>query len=111
MQLGPHVLPTGTTVLVSINTIHHHEAYWPQPDFFDPERFHVVPQAGTYLPFGGGERMCIGNRFAMLEMKAVLAHVVRGYVVDVDPRVSPVPLNTITLGFQQGIPLKLARRP
>ena len=44
-----------------------------------------MPRPGTFLPFGGGERICIGNRFAMLEMKTAMAHIVRKYTWQQDP--------------------------
>ena len=68
------MLPKGCTVGLSVFTIHRNPEYWPDPDTFNPDRFDHPPVAGTYLPFGGGERICIGNRFAMLEMKTVRAN-------------------------------------
>lgn len=62
----------GTRVLFPIYGMHHDPKYFPQPNKFDPERFNdvnkhnIVP--GTYLPFGGGPRNCIG----MLEKKTFL---------------------------------------
>jgi cytochrome P450 len=53
--------------------LHHSEEYFPEPEKFKPERFlkensaDVVPF--TFRPFGGGNRECIGRRFAMNEMK------------------------------------------
>ena len=50
---------------------------YPQPDLFDPYRFDDEIKKSrdgiTYLPFGNGPRKCIGMRFALIEMKIVLA--------------------------------------
>uniref|UniRef100_A0A1B0G9Z9 Cytochrome P450 n=1 Tax=Glossina morsitans morsitans TaxID=37546 RepID=A0A1B0G9Z9_GLOMM len=55
--------------------------YWPQPDFFNPERFSyknicsVLPS--SYLPFGVGPHGCIGSRLGLLQVKLGLAHILR----------------------------------
>ncbi|KAL1509591.1 hypothetical protein ABEB36_004302 [Hypothenemus hampei] len=57
--------------------------YFPNPEKFDPERFsdenkdRIVPY--TYIPFGSGPRNCIGSRFALLEGKAVLYHLLLNF--------------------------------
>ena len=69
-----------------------------------------VPAANTYLPFGGGHRMCIGNRFAMVEMKTCIAHVVRRFTLALDPA-KPVDVATsLTLGPRSGVHVVLQRR-
>jgi len=67
------VIEKGVKVVVPVYSLHHDPKYFPDPDRFDPERFspenkHKILQ-GTYLPFGDGPRICIGYRFAMMEMK------------------------------------------
>ncbi len=57
-----------------------------------------VPAANTYLPFGGGPRMCIGNRFAMVEMKTCIAHVVRRFKLLPDSSKPVDVATTYTLG-------------
>ncbi len=64
---------------ISLNTyfIHRHPDYWENPEKFDPERFIKKPLGQdypyAYLPFGGGQRRCLGRNFAILEMSIVLA--------------------------------------
>lgn len=57
--------------------MHRHEQYWLDPDRFDPERFAPQAKQGrpkfAYFPFGGGPRVCIGERFAWTEGVLVLA--------------------------------------
>lgn len=54
--------------------MHHSAKFWPDPERFDPERFTPERSAGrpklTYLPFGTGQRMCIGNGFALMKAQA-----------------------------------------
>ena len=71
---GFHI-PKGVTINIPVNAIHHDPEHWPNPDVFDPERFRdmdsIPPMA--FIPFGAGNRNCIGMRLAMLEIKMALA--------------------------------------
>ncbi|KAJ1520474.1 hypothetical protein ONE63_003600 [Megalurothrips usitatus] len=83
----PAVLEKGTPVLVPNYAIHHDPEYYPDPYRFDPERFTEEAKQSrphySYMPFGEGPRICIGMRFAMMQMKAGLTAILRTY------RVSP----------------------
>ena len=72
--------PTGTALTPCIYLTHHREDLYPEPKKFKPERF-LERQYSSYefLPFGGGNRRCIGAAFAMFEMKIVLATILRRY--------------------------------
>jgi len=64
------------TIWVPVSAIHHDPQYYENPSKFDPERFSdenkgkINPFA--YMPFGVGPRNCIGSRFALMSMKAIL---------------------------------------
>ncbi|XP_062563221.1 probable cytochrome P450 9f2 [Armigeres subalbatus] len=68
----------GTCVSFPIHGLHHDPQYFPNPGQFDPERFSDENRGkirmGTYLPFGIGPRNCIGSRFALMELKAMVFH-------------------------------------
>ncbi len=72
--------PAGTALTPCIYLTHHREDLYPEPKKFKPERF-LERQYSSYefLPFGGGNRRCIGAAFAMFEMKIVLATILRRY--------------------------------
>jgi cytochrome P450 len=78
MTLGPWDLPAGVNVAPSIYLLHRRPDLYPDPTAFKPERF-VGRNPGTYewIPFGGGVRRCLGASFALFEMKAVLATILR----------------------------------
>jgi cytochrome P450 len=73
LEIGPHTLPAGVHVNLSIYLLHRRPDLYPDPLSFRPERFLERP-AGTYewIPFGGGVRRCLGASFALFEMKVVL---------------------------------------
>ncbi|MDD1416613.1 cytochrome P450 [Dolichospermum sp. ST_con] len=71
-------LEPGTIIIGSIYLTHQREDIYPQPEKFNPERF-LEKQFSPYefLPFGGGARRCIGLAFAQMEMKLILAKVMK----------------------------------
>ncbi len=76
LQIMDYQFEPGTILSVCIHLTHYREDIYPQPKQFKPERFlerEFTPY--EYLPFGGGNRRCIGAAFAQLEMKLVLATV------------------------------------
>jgi cytochrome P450 len=76
LEVGPHVLPAGVHINLSIYLLHRRADLYPDPLAFRPERFLERP-AGTYewIPFGGGTRRCLGASFALFEMKVVLREI------------------------------------
>ena len=88
-RVGDVVIPAGSTVIVYVYGAHHAPGYWESPESFDPERFikgsEKLRTPFTYLPFGGGPRVCIGNHYAMLQILMILSEVVRKYDFEVVP--------------------------
>ncbi len=113
---GPHAVSAGNEVLVSPYVVQRLPQYWNDPETFLPERFlpgspwHVERPSAAYLPFGLGMRKCIGERTAVLQMKLMLAALVRdfrfelpaGYEAGVGGRRALVP--------RDGLPLLVERR-
>ena len=80
VELGGYRLAKGTIVAPSIGLVQHNPAYYPQPERFRPERFlGKGPESGTWIPFGGGVRRCIGAGFSLQEAAAVRKAVLRRY--------------------------------
>lgn len=70
----------GTMLASCIYLVHHREDLYPQPKQFKPERFLERQYSPyEYLPFGGGNRRCLGYALAQLEMKLVLATILSRY--------------------------------
>lgn len=75
-------LPERTFVMVSPYLLHRDPAVWGAgADEFRPERWETIkpsgPKPGAFVPFGGGERTCIGSAFAVLESQLVLATILK----------------------------------
>ena len=78
VRLGHDVLPAGIFVNPSIALVHHDARHYPDPGQFRPERFlGHHPDPAVWLPFGGGNRRCLGAAFATTEMRVVLEEVLR----------------------------------
>lgn len=85
LQIMGYQFEPGTILSPCIHLTHHREDLYPQPKQFKPERFlerEFAPY--EYLPFGGGNRRCIGAAFAQLEMKLVLATVLSRWQLALD---------------------------
>lgn len=93
--VGGHPVAAGTFVGIPVHALHRDPHHWPDPERFRPERFlggeGLRAPRGTYLPFGLGPRMCIGSRFALLELVLVLAGLLREVRVTlVEPTLPPL---------------------
>lgn len=76
---GDFKIPAGTTVIPYIYGAHHNEAYWPNPDVFNPDRFVEKQHPFSFIPFGGGPRVCIGQNMALMQILLVVSTLVRDY--------------------------------
>ncbi|MBB5953583.1 pentalenene oxygenase [Saccharothrix tamanrassetensis] len=78
-ELGDHVLPAGTVVVYSPYLIHHRADLYENPERFDPDRWDAArrpaPPRIAFLPFAGGARKCIGDRFSLVEATLALASI------------------------------------
>lgn len=76
LRLDPYWVPAGTPVLGAIYLAHRRAAAFPSPGEYDPRRFQAsAPRPFEWLPFGGGERRCIGMHAAVNEIKLIVAAV------------------------------------
>lgn len=74
VHLAGHTLLPGSVFVLSPYVTHRDDRWWPEPEHFDPDRFLVDSRPKfAYFPFGGGPRVCIGERFAWMEGVLLLA--------------------------------------
>lgn len=113
-QLGEYPIKAKRMALVIPYAVHRNETYFPDPERFDPERFnadneHAIDKY-TYLPFGGGPRICIGNAFAMMEAKLILAGIVQRFQLRLTSGHKVVPEPLITLRPKYGMAMDIHSR-
>jgi cytochrome P450 len=78
-----YFVPAGTVVLLPIYMYHHHPDHWDEPETFDPDRFTAERSKSrhkcAWMPFGAGQRLCIGKDLAMAQSQMILASALRRY--------------------------------
>lgn len=89
--LSGYQIPKGTTVLMSAFVLQKEDKYYPNADKYEPERW--LKRDGTpapaksahpfiFLPFGYGPRMCIGRRFAEMQIETLIVRILRDFQVE-----------------------------
>jgi cytochrome P450 len=105
-----HRIPAGSLVLIVPWLLHRKASLWNQPDCFNPDRFTTEPTRFTYIPFGAGQRICIGAAFAMTEAILILAIVAQRYRLRLKTGHPIEPQGLITLRPRYGMPMTVERR-
>lgn len=113
-EIGGWRVPAGATIYMSPWVLHRDERWFSSPEKFLPERWldglaARLPRF-VYFPFGGGPRICIGDRFATMEAALILATLARRFRLERTSEADIVPFPSITLRPQGGVPLRLVRR-
>lgn len=104
-------LPAGSLISLHIYALHRNSNVWPDPEVFDPLRFSPENTAGrhpfAFMPFSAGPRNCIGQQFAMNEMKVVTALCLLRFEFSLDPSKMPIKMPQLILRSKNGIHLYL----
>jgi cytochrome P450 len=103
-------IPAGAIVLIAPWLLHRKASLWHEPHRFDPDRFTTEPARFSYIPFGAGQRICIGAAFAMTEAILILAMIAQHYRLRLKPGHPIEPQGLITLRPRYGMPMVLERR-
>lgn len=108
------VIPAGAICVLPPYAIHRRPDYYPDPERFLPERWTAEARAErpryAFLPFGAGPRMCIGERFAWMELLLVLPTIGQNWRLTLAPDQTVVPQARITLRPRYGMRMRLERR-
>ncbi|CAH1159371.1 unnamed protein product [Phaedon cochleariae] len=109
---GGSVLPKNLNVGIFIYGCHRDPKYFPNPEVFDPNRFmsdDILPF--THLPFSGGPRNCIGQKFAILQMKSCISKIVRNFhLIAPESEDELVLVPDVTLKPKNGLKITVRRR-
>jgi len=127
----------GTDIFLSVFNIHRSSEYFEKPDEFDPERFarefknervkgwkgfipdpestqlypNEVISDFAFLPFGGGQRKCVGDQFALMESAVTMAMLIRRFEFDLAVSPEQVRMTTgATIHTMNGMPMRVKKR-
>ncbi|XP_069676324.1 cytochrome P450 9e2-like isoform X2 [Periplaneta americana] len=102
----PLEIKAGDGIWIPVYGLHRDPEYFPDPERFDPERFsdenkHNI-KPFTYFPFGSGPRICIGSRFALMETKIAMVHILSRFSFKVVSK-TPIPIEITKKGFNMTV--------
>jgi len=113
-SIGGYAIPAKSILLMSPWVVHRDPRWWPEPERFNPDRWHPGEAAKrpkfAYFPFGGGARVCIGERFAWAEGVLVLATIAQRWRMRMVPGHPVETRAVITLRPKHGMKMTLQRR-
>uniref|UniRef100_H3AKP5 Cytochrome P450 family 4 subfamily F member 22 n=1 Tax=Latimeria chalumnae TaxID=7897 RepID=H3AKP5_LATCH len=105
------VIPKGVICLISIYGTHHNSAIWDNPKVYNPYRFEPENSQNrssyAFIPFSAGHRNCIGQNFAMTEVKVVVALTLYRFRVMLDETKTIRRIAELILRAENGLWLKL----
>ncbi|MEO8213268.1 MAG: cytochrome P450 [Myxococcales bacterium] len=114
VEVAGYAFPKAATFVISTWSVHRDPRLFEDPTEFKPERWANDLQKRlprfAYFPFGGGPRVCIGNRFAMMEAKLVLASAVQRFRFEPTPETEVRLFPSVTLRPHGGVKLRISER-
>nr|UUB32716.1 cytochrome P450 CYP4CV1 [Dendroctonus valens] len=115
IEIDGYTIPSGANLSISLYNLHHDPDHYPDPFKFDPDRF--LPEncakrhPYAFVPFSAGPRNCLGQKFAMRNVKTLLACVLREYNVKCQQRLEDIKYTIeIVLRPVNGLHVALERR-
>ncbi|MEU3050339.1 cytochrome P450 [Streptomyces sp. NPDC006984] len=114
VTIGGHEIPEGTEVLISLYGLHRHPDIYPDPDRFDPDRW--LPEQVTArprhhaVPFGAGNRRCIGDKFAWMEATLTLATLLPRWKLTPRPGAKPPAEATASMAHPDRVEMVVHQR-
>jgi cytochrome P450 len=113
-EIGGYRIPARSLAILCPFVTHRHPAVWERPEVFDPDRFSPERSAErskyAHFPFIAGPHQCIGSEFAMLQMRLVVAMVLREYDLELAPNQSIEPRASIAIIPNAPVRVILRRR-
>jgi cytochrome P450 len=107
-EVGGYQLPAGAEVWISIFETHRCPALFPEPAKFRPSRWESLDLGPfEYVPFSAGPRMCIGAGFAMMEIRLILAMVLKRFRLEMAEGACLDRAGIVVLAPKNGLPMKI----
>jgi cytochrome P450 len=109
--IGPYAIPKHSEIVIWSYHAQRNPRFYAEPDRFRPERFEPAAEATrpkfAYLPFGAGQRACIGQMFAMIEAQLIIATLLPRLQFAYAGRGRPKPRTGVTLAPRGGMPMRV----
>lgn len=107
-------IPAGSVIGLITFLIHRHPEIWPEPEKIDPERFFPQRSEGrhkqAWIPFGAGQRQCIGKEFSLMEGTLILIRTLQRYNMVSTSGHEPKLVPATTMRFKDGVWVNLSKR-
>lgn len=115
IQMGDHVVPNHSLIICNIYATHHLAHIYPEPEKFQPDRFTAENSEKrnpyAFIPFAAGPRLCLGYKYAYLEMKTIISRILRSYKMQTVAGKDEIkPSFRITLRAQGGLWIRFQKR-
>ncbi|WP_370682550.1 cytochrome P450 [Comamonas sp. GB3 AK4-5] len=109
IALGPWRFPARTMFMLPLGLMQRDARWFPEPDAFRPERFEAPMERGSFMPFGAGPRVCLGQHLASTEMVVIAAMLLQRFVLQPLPGAQP-PQPRLHITLRPATPLRLRLR-
>lgn len=110
IKLGDLLIPKGLSIWIPVLAIHHSEEIWGKDvNEFNPERFATKSFAPGrhFIPFAAGPRNCVGQGFALMEAKIILAMLISKFSFNISPNYRHAPVVVLTMKPKYGVQIRL----
>lgn len=106
-ELAGVSIPAGTSITICPYAMHRHPAFFEEPELFRPARFldreRASERRAAFMPYGAGERLCVGLQLANVEAVLVLAVLLQRIELSRDPTHTPVLAPGVSLAPRDAI--------
>ncbi len=114
-ELLGYPVPPGALVILSPYVVHRLPDFWEDPEAFRPARFDSEGESKrhrfSYIPFGGGPRLCIGSGFATVEAQLIMAQITQQFRLELSPGERVQMDALVTLRPRHGLPMNVRKVP
>jgi cytochrome P450 len=101
----------GDLISVSPYLMHHHPGFWEKPEEFNPDRFLKTPTPLSFIPYGAGQRVCMGERLANLEIAVIFSKIAASFNIVSEEENFEIPMNAqISLRLERPLKVRLLKR-
>lgn len=109
IKLGDLNIPKGLSIWIPVLAMHHSEELWGKDvNDFNPDRFASKSYApGRFMPFASGPRNCVGQSFAMMEAKIILAMLISRFSFTISENYRHAPIVVLTIKPKYGVQIRL----